>query len=118
MSSRPGTAVRTDVIRTIPPDLHRARLLQGRLDEALSGLGLGGSVPSRWVTPACSGWYFSPFNHHQAGRLVTALEELVTRLHEVGVDEAGEGAAAVDQDLRTGSCPGPDQQTFEFGSAA
>jgi hypothetical protein len=105
MSSTSGIDVLSDITRTVPSELLRARLLQGRLNGALSDLGLAENLPTGWVTSACSGWYFSPFNHHQASKLVVALEEFTAVLDGAGLEKH----------LRAGASPGPGQQAFQFG---
>ncbi len=91
-----------------PPELLRARQLHRRLGGALYDLGLAERVPTGWVTPACSGWYFSPVNLPQANRFVVALEDLAVVLQAAGLDER----------LRSGAIPGPGQQQFSFGGGA
>jgi hypothetical protein len=108
MSTTTGIVVPTDAPREVPPELLRARLLGRRLNGALWDLGLVEKVPTSWVTPACSGWYFSPFTHHQANKLVVALEDLAVFLQEAGLEDH----------LRAGAFPGPGQQAFDFGGGA
>ena len=108
MSTTFDLAVPESRTRDTPPELEQARLLRSRLLAALRVLGVDDAVPSGWVTPVCSGWYFSPFTHHQARRLVTALEGL-----------GASGSTADDDRCRPvtgpGPGPGPGQLTFAFG---
>jgi hypothetical protein len=108
MSKPLGLAVSTDIPREVPSELCRSRQLHRRLNGALWDLGLIGKVPTGWVTPACSGWYFSPFTHHQADKLVVALEDLWVVLEASGQADS----------LRAGAHPGPGQQAFDFGGSA
>ena len=75
------------------------------MNGALYDLGLLERLPSNWVTPVCSGWYFSPFTRHQADKLVTALEGLAVVLERAGQADY----------RRAGAFPGPGQQAFDFG---
>ena len=108
MSPTPGIAVPTDTHRAVPPELFRARQLRRRLNGAFWDLGLAETVPTGWVTPVCSGWYFSPFTHHQANKLVVALEDLTVVLEEAGLEDH----------LRAGASPGPGQLAFDLGDGA
>jgi hypothetical protein len=108
MSTTRGFAVPADISRGVPPELLRARLLGRRLNGALYDLGLIEQVPTGWVTPACSGWYFAPFTHHQANKLVVALEDLTVVLEEAGLEDH----------LRAGAFPGPGQLAFSLGGCA
>ena len=105
MSTDISIAVSADSSRGVPPELLRSRLLNRRLNGALYDLGLLERLPSNWVTPVCSGWYFSPFTHHQADKLVTALEDLAHVLERAGHADY----------LRAGAFPGPGQQAFPLG---
>ena len=105
MSTDISLAVSTDNPKDVPPDLLWSRLLSRRLNGALYDLGLLERLPSNWVTPVCSGWYFSPFTHHQAGKLVVALEDLAVVLERAGQADY----------RRAGAFPGPGQQAFDFG---
>ena len=108
MSNTPGVAVPKDVLREVPPELFLARQLRRRLNGAFWDLGLTEKVPTDWVTPVCSGWYFAPFTYHQANRLVVALEDLTVILEEAGLEDH----------LRAGAFPGAGQQSFSFGGSA
>ena len=115
MSTDISFAVSTDVSpkvfpesQQVPPELFRARQLRRRLNGALYDLGLIEKVPAAWVTPVCSGWYWSPFTHHQANKLVVALEDLTVVLEKAGLQ----------QHLRAGAHPGSGQQAFDFGGSA
>src|SRR5665213_1654589 len=105
MSTALGIAVPADVPRKVPPELQRARQLRRRLNGSLYDLGLIEKVPTGWVIPVCSGWYFSPFTHLQANKLVVALEDLTVVLEEAGLEEH----------LRKGTNPGPGQHAFPLG---
>lgn len=108
MTTTLGPTVPTDAPREVPPELFRARQLHRRLNGALWDLGLIEKVPTGWVTPACSGWYFSPFTHHQADKLVVALEDLWVVLEAAGQADY----------LRAGAHPGSGQQAFDLGGSA
>ena len=105
MSTDIRFAVSADTSGDVPTELFRSRLLNRRLNGALYDLGLRERLPSNWVTPVCSGWYFSPFTHHQADKLVVALEGLAVVL---------EGAGQADY-LRARAFPGRGQQAFPLG---
>ena len=105
MSTDISFAVSANTPRDVPPELLRARFLNRRFNGALNDLGLLERLSSNWVTPVCSGWYFSPFSHHQADKLVVALEDLAVVLERAG-----------QADYRSaGAFPGPGQQAFDFG---
>ena len=108
MSTDISFAVSANTPRDVPPELLRARFLNRRFNGALYDLGLLERLPSSWVTPVCSGWYFSPFIHHQADKLVVALEDLAVVLERAGQADY----------RRAGAFPGPGQQAFDFGDPA
>jgi len=105
MSTDIGFAVSADTSRDVPLELLRSRLLNRRLNGALYDLGFIEQVPAGLVTPVCSGWYFNPFTHHQATKLVAALEDLAVVLEAAGQADY----------LRTGAFPGPGKQAFPLG---
>ena len=108
MSTDTSFAVSANTPRDVPPELLRARLLNRRFNGALYDLGLLERLSSNWVTPVCSGWYFSPLTHHQADKLVVALEDLAVVLERAGQADY----------RRAGAFPGPGQQAFDFGDPA
>jgi len=76
----------TEPVRAVPADLSSARSLHQRLNAALEDLGLSGALPTRWATPARSGFFFAPHDLSQAANLVEALEHLDITLSEAGID--------------------------------